>query len=123
MREPFDLRTDRQRAVILVGFLTYLLVLGLQFVTDVRSLVALEDLVIAAIAIPAGAVVLRRALSSADRDVLAVLAGAAFVVAGLATGYAGVAVLAELPSRAVVEGIGSLALLAGVLVYFYYAWS
>lgn len=123
MNGPFEMRTPVQRGVVFVGFLTYFALVLVDVLTGYSEAAPLEDVVIAALAIPAGLVVTRRVLASAETDVVALLAGLAFVVAGLGTGYGGVSALTGLPAVPTAELVGSFALVVAVLVYLYHTWS
>ena len=122
MTDPFDVATTRQRAFVLVAILAYFVLFVVDITTDIAAAAALTDVVIAVLAIPAGAVVVRRATAAADTDWIAVAAGVSFFVAGLAVGYSGLAALTDLPAIPALEPLGSAALLLALVLYLYRTW-
>lgn len=123
MTDPFELRTPAQRAVAFVGFVLYFALVAVDIVTGNPDAVALGDLVIAAMAIPAGLVVLRRVAAARETEPLVALAGVAFLVAGVGVGYGGVVGLTDLPAVPAADLAGSLGLIVAVLLYLYYSWT
>lgn len=122
MADPFDLATARQRAVVLAAILAYFALYAVQLVTGNPEAAALADLVIAALAIPAGFVVARRATARRATDRIALVAALAFLTAGVAIGYGGLAALTDLEPVAALEAVGSLGLLIAVGLYIYRTW-
>lgn len=119
MTDPFDMTSSRQRGFVLVVVLAYFALFAVAFATDNPDAAALSDLLITVLAVPASALVIRRATVDEEIDWIALVAAVAFLLAGLAIGYSGLAQLTTLDAMPAVESAGSLALLFALVLYLY----
>ncbi|MCU4801038.1 hypothetical protein OB920_11725 [Halobacteria archaeon HArc-gm2] len=119
MADPFDIETPTQRRIILAALVVYLALFLVQYVTGSDLATAAADLLLAALVVPASVYVIQRAREQRETDQLAVVTGAAFLVAGLTIGYEGLATLGVVPVNAAVSLLGTVALLAAFVLYLY----
>jgi divalent metal cation (Fe/Co/Zn/Cd) transporter len=119
MADPFDITSPTQRRVLVVALGVYVALIVLQLFTDDVLFGAAADLLLAALVVPMGAIVIRRATSGRTTDWAAVATAVAFLVAGLTIGYGGLGRLEPVPYAAAVSNVGSVALLAAFLLYVY----
>lgn len=119
MADPFDIETPTQRRIILAALVVYLALFLLQYVTGSDLATAAADLLLGALVVPASVYVIQRAREQRATDQLAVVTGAAFLVAGLTIGYEGLATLGVVPVNDAVSLFGTVALLGGFVLYLY----
>jgi uncharacterized membrane protein len=119
MADPFDIETSTQRRIVLAALVAYLALFLVQFVTGSDLATAAADLLLAALVVPASVYVIQRAREQRETDQLAVVTGAAFLVAGLTIGYEGLATLGVVPVNSVISLLGTVALLAAFVLYLY----
>lgn len=123
MTDPFDITTTRQRAYVMVALVLYFVLFAIDVTTNIEWATAASDLVIAALAIPASILIIRRATAGETVDWIAAVAAGAFLLAGIGIGYGGLAVLTDLPESEVVAIAGSAALIVAVILYLYRSWT
>jgi len=119
MADPFDIETSTQRRIVLAALVAYLALFLVQFVTGSDLATAAAALLLAALVVPASVYVIQRAREQRETDQLAVVTGAAFLVAGLTIGYEGLATLGVVPVNSVISLLGTVALLAAFVLYLY----
>lgn len=119
MADPFDITTPAQRRIVLVGLAAYVVLFALQLTTGNVLAEAGADLLLALLVIPMSVVAIRRATEQRTTDRLAVATAGAFLVAGLTIGYEGLAALELVPINAAISTLGTVALLAALVLYLY----
>lgn len=118
MADAFDFTSSTQRRVVMGVLLVYILLFVVELATGSVLAAAGADLLLAVLAIPGSVLVASRVLGREEPDWLVLGAAVAFFVAGVTIGYEGLATLGLLPTVAVVEFVGTLALLAALVLYF-----
>ncbi|SFS02121.1 hypothetical protein SAMN05216559_2601 [Halomicrobium zhouii] len=119
MADPFDIETPTQRRIILAALVVYLALFLIQYVTGSVLATAAADLLLAALVIPASVYVIQRARDRRETNILAVVTGVAFLVAGVTIGYEGLATLEIVPVNGAISLLGTVALLAAFVLYLY----
>lgn len=119
MADPFDIATPKQRRIVLVALAAYAVLFVLQLVTGNVLAEAAADLLLAGLVVPMSVYAIRRATDRRTTDRLAVATGLAFLVAGLTIGYEGLAALELVPPNAVISWLGTVALVAALVLYLY----
>lgn len=119
MADPFDLESDRQRRAVLGALALYVALFVVELTTGNTVAAAAADLLLATLVIAGSAFGLSRATGSGETDARVVATVVAFFVAGVTIAYEGLATLGALPQSDIVQGVGNVALLAGLLLYFF----